>query len=187
MRLVLALSLLPAAALAQSALEQAPAESAGRSAPDSAVVWTTRKLDTGDWREARFTVRDGSCAYRAIADPDRMGTLLDHLEGVVVHADDGHAQDLTLRERFVFVGLVESRYDRQVDGHEARWTLTEGRQKRHDGSWLVAALPGGGAAVRFENTIEARSALHQPLLRLIQTQTMAAIVEAVQGACGVGP
>jgi len=148
------------------------------------VHWTADRDDRGDILRARFSVDDGPCAYRAIADPAVMEETIEHLEGVEVHSERGADQELTLSERFVLVGLVQSRYRRTVDGSSlVTWHLLEGRQKRHDGTWRVDVRADGRADVDFENVIAAKYRIHQPLLRRIQDQTMSDIVSAVRGAC----
>jgi hypothetical protein len=150
------------------------------------VVWETSEDGQGDVRVGRFRVHDPECGYLVIADPDVMKQSLTHLEGVRVNEIRGDFQDITLVERFWPVGQVESRYHRRVDGHaRVEWKLVEGRQRRHDGHWLVSMRPDGNADIRFDNVIEAKSFLHRALLRGIQTRTMAEIVTAVQGRCGI--
>ena len=157
----------------------APAGAAG-----DGVVWTTDDDGSGDVRFARFTVADADCAYTTMADPEAMDRALEHLEAVDVHADTGRFQDVTLTERFAFVGLVQSRYHRNIDGStRLEWKLITGKQRRHDGYWQVTAREDGRGDVAFRNTIEAKSILHQPLLRGIQTRTMSAIVDSVQRTC----
>lgn len=151
----------------------------------TSIQWAASKGDDGgDVRRGSFTVTDAECAYRSMADPVLMGRILEHLERVDVHKDDGTYQDVTLAERFFLVGLVESRYDRTIDGRSRlEWQLTSGRQARHDGFWQVTPAASGGATVTFENLIQAKSRLHQPLLRKIQNRTMDDIAAAIQSRC----
>lgn len=152
---------------------------------DAAVVWSENEEGDGDHRKGEFYVSDSGCAYEAMADPRRMGTVLKHLEGVTVHSEKDGWQDVTLTERFFPVGIVESRYHRQrVDGKKhLEWKLVEGRQARHDGFWDVVP-DGDGARVVFENTIEAKSFLHRSLLRSIQRRAMADIANDISAHCG---
>jgi len=145
-------------------------------------VWTTERDDFGgDIRRAAFNTGDAGCAYRTMADVGVMDEILEHLVGVEVHETHGFAQDVTFTEDFFAVGLVHSRYHRLTDGAaRIEWTLVSGKQQRHDGFWQVQ--PDG--SVFFENVIQAKSRLHQPLLRRIQIKTMAAIVQSVQDTCG---
>ncbi len=150
----------------------------------STVEWAITRDGKGDVREGTFPVADANCAYWTMANPHQMEAALAHLEGVDVHRDDGRRQDITLHERFFLVGLVESRYDRTVDGAaRLEWTLTTGKQKRHDGWWEVRTTDDGRGVVTFRNVIEAKSPLHQPVFKRIQTKTMAAIVSDVQQVC----
>lgn len=148
------------------------------------VQWSTEDDGRGDVRIATFTVADADCGYFTMANVAAMDRALEHLEGVEVHKDTGRFQDVTLTERFVLVGLVHSRYHRNMDG-DARleWRLITGKQRRHDGTWQVTARGDGRGDISFRNVIEAKSVLHQPLLRRIQTRTMAAIVDSVQRTC----
>lgn len=151
----------------------------------TSVAWVTSDAPGGgDLRKGSFVIGDAQCGYDSMVDPVAMVEILDHLESVQVHEADGWHQDLTLSERFFLVGLVESRYDRQMNGRDRlEWQLTEGRQKRHDGFWQVTPMEGGGATITFENLIEAKSRLHQPLLRRIQNRTMDDIADAIRERC----
>ena len=150
----------------------------------TSVNWVASKADWADVRRGSFVIGDAECAYESMADPKLMGKVLEHLEEVRVHKDDGTFQDVTLAERFFLVGLVESRYDRTVNGRSRlEWRLTDGRQARHDGFWQVTPNDAGGATVTFENLIQAKSRLHQPLLRKIQNKTMDDIAAAIQTRC----
>ena len=166
--------------LASLALAWSPA-TAGDGEP---AEWTTRSDGRGDVRAGTFRVADAGCAYRTMADPNTMTATLEHLESVEVHADDGRFQDVTLTERFFPIGIVQSRYHRRGDGvAHLEWELISGRQARHDGYWQVTPRADGRADVYFENVIEAKSRLHQPLLRALQVRTMGDIAEAVQQIC----
>ncbi len=151
----------------------------------TSVAWVAAKAPGGgDLRTGSFVIGDARCAYESMVDPVLMVEILDHLEKVDVHLDNGRHQDLTLSERFFLVGLVESRYDRHMNGTDRlEWQLTDGRQKRHDGFWQVTPMAGGGATVTFENLIEAKSRLHQGLLRRIQDRTMDDIASAIRERC----
>lgn len=165
--------------LALLALLLVPALASGKR--DRTVTWSEWEAGKSDVRKGEFTVGDPACAYRSMADPVIMGTILPHLEGVTVHADDGHDQDVTLDERFWPVGLVTSRYNRQVDGSSRlTWQLTKGRQAKHDGYWQVAS----DGKVTFENEIQAKSILHRALLRSIQVRAMEGVAESIQEHCG---
>ncbi len=145
------------------------------------VSWSEWEKGKSDVRHGEFTVADPACAYRSMADPVLMGTVLPHLEGVTVHKDDGHDQDVTLEERFWLVGRVTSRYNRQVDGSSRlTWQLTQGRQAKHDGFWQVSE----DGVVTFENEIQAKSVLHRGLLRRIQVRAMEGVAESIQEHCG---
>jgi hypothetical protein len=151
----------------------------------TSVAWVATKAPDGaDVRKGSFVIGDAQCGYESMVDPIEMVRILEHLEKAEVHAFDGEHQDITLSERFFLVGLVESRYDRQMNGeNRLEWQLTSGRQKRHDGFWQVTPTEGGGAVVTFENLIEAKSRLHQPLLRRIQNRTMDDISDAIRERC----
>ncbi len=143
-------------------------------------IWTTARDGAGDVRTAEFTIADTRCAYETMADVCTMDRVLEHLLGVDVHTTKGTFQDVTFTEEFFPVGEVKSRYHRTLDGSaRIEWTLISGKQKRHDGFWQVK--PDG--RVLFQNVIQAKSRLHQPLLRRIQIRTMAAIVQSVQSTC----
>ncbi|MCO4769457.1 MAG: hypothetical protein KDA24_05455 [Deltaproteobacteria bacterium] len=156
-----------------------PALAGGRS--ERAVTWSQWERGKSDVRKGVFTVGDSQCAYTSMADPKVMGKVLPHLEDVLVHADDGVFQDVTLVERFFPVGTVESRYHRSIDGTaRLEWKLIKGRQAKHDGFWQVH--PSG--KVEFENAIEAKSILHRALLRSIQVRAMEGVAESIQEHCG---
>jgi len=145
------------------------------------ITWSEWESGKSDVRHGEFTVADPACAYRTMADPKRMNGVLPHLEGVTVHKDDGTNQDVTLEERFWPVGLVTSRYDRQVDGAaRLTWQLTKGRQAKHDGYWQVH----DDGRVVFENEIQAKSILHRALLRSIQVRAMEGVATSIQEHCG---
>ena len=150
----------------------------------TSVAWVASKADTADVRKGSFAIGDAECGYESMADPKLMLQIFEHLEQVQIHSDDGHYQDVTFSERFFLVGLSESRYNRTIDGRaRLEWTLTSGRQARHDGFWEVTPVAGGGATVTFENLIKAKSRLHQPLLRRIQNKTMDDIADAIVQRC----
>lgn len=145
--------------------------------------WYVADDGDGDLRRATFHVEDPACAYRVMAEPRLLDETLEHVEGFVVHESRGNYQDVTLIERFWPVGRSESRYHRTVDGaHHVEWKLVSGRQARHDGYWEVHA-ESAGATVTFQNTIEAKHWIDQPILRGIQKRTMAAIIEQVAARC----
>ena len=155
-----------------------------RSSTPDGPAWTVGEDGKGEVRSASFEVLDGDCAYSLIAEPALMALYIDFVEGATVHSRVGGFQHVTMRERFFPIGIVESRYYRNVDGdHLVSWTLQEGRQKRHDGVWSVTASPRG-ARVEFTNTIEAKSFLHQRILEGVQRRAMATIVAATTERCG---
>lgn len=146
----------------------------------SEPIWSTARDGGGDVRHAEFSVGNARCAYETMADVLVMDRVLDHLLGVDVHSTLGTFQDVTFTEEFFPVGEVRSRYHRTLDGTaRIEWTLIEGKQQRHDGFWQVHT----DGRVSFENVIQAKSRLHQPLLRRIQIKTMAAIVQSVRTNC----
>ena len=148
------------------------------------VSWEIAWDGDGEVRTGVFEVADAACAYRFMADTSVLLRTLEHLEQVDIHKDRGDWQDATYHERFFLVGLVESRYHRTLNSRDAiSWELVDGRQKRHDGTWKVTPT-AHGAEVRFENVIEAKSRLHNGLLRRIQTRTMADISAAALKYCG---
>ncbi len=154
-------------------------------AADDEVSWEDLRSSEGSLRRAVFLVADASCAYRVMAEPRTMGTLLRHVNKLVVHSIHGQFQDVSVHERFFLVGNVESRYHRMVNGSDRlEWRLVSGRQARHDGTWVVETREDGSAEVTFENLIKAKYAIHQGLLRRIQDRTMSDIVDAVRERCG---
>lgn len=151
------------------------------------VEWAAWEDQLGDVRRARFAINDAPCAYRTLAEPAQLDATLEHVEGIELHTSNGGFQDLTITERFWPVGLVQSRYHRNVDGRtRVEWKLIEGRQAVHDGHWAVRSGPRG-AEVEFQNTIGAKRWIDQPILRAIQVRTMAAIVDSVVARCGGQP
>jgi ribosome-associated toxin RatA of RatAB toxin-antitoxin module len=149
------------------------------------TVWTVTTDGKGEVRSAAFEVRDADCAYSMIAEPALMEKYIDFVDKAEVHDRKGGFQHVTLTERFFPVGIVQSRYHRQVDGNAVvTWQLQEGRQKRHDGVWTVFPTDRG-ARVEFSNTIEAKSFLHQAILEAIQKRAMSSIVDAAISTCGV--
>ncbi len=162
-------------------LVSAPASLAGG---DDLVAWTSFEDGDGDRRVGVFEVTDRDCAYRFMADVDLLTGSLEHLERVEVHEDRGTWQDATYHERFFLVGLVQSRYHRTLSNpDEVGWVLVDGRQKRHDGTWTVTPTKAG-ASIRFNNVIEAKSRLHNGLLRRIQKRTMSDIANSALRVCG---
>jgi len=154
---------------------------------DEAIVWEDLRSPEGSLRRATFRVADAVCGYHVMAEPRTMGTLLRHVNKLVVHSIEGHFQDVSVHERFFLVGNVESRYHRRVnDSDRVEWTLVAGRQARHDGVWVVKTLESGAAEVTFENLIKAKYGIHQGLLRRIQERTMSDVVDAVRERCGKG-
>ncbi len=171
-------------AVAVMLLSAAPATS---SAADDEIFWEDLRSKEGSLRRATFLVADAACGYQVMAEPRTMGTLLRHVNKLVVHSIQGHFQDVSVHERFFLVGNVESRYHRMVNGSDRlEWRLVSGRQARHDGTWVVEAREDGSAEVTFENLIKAKYAIHQGLLRRIQDRTMSDIVDAVRERCGEG-
>lgn len=155
-----------------------------RSSVSDGPVWTVGEDGKGEVRSASFEVLDPECAYSLIAEPAMMEKYISFVEGATVHSRVGGFQHVTLTERFFPVGLVQSRYYRNVDGaHRVTWQLQEGKQKRHDGVWTVSESPRG-ARVEFTNVIEAKSFLHQGILEGVQRRAMATIVEATVATCG---
>ena len=147
-------------------------------------TWTTE--EKGNIRKANFTVGDADCAYRVLAEPRLMKEHFPNVLDYTLHQDTGAFQDLTLEERFVKLAKGTSRYHRSLDGRtEVTWTLIEGRQKRHDGTWTVSRTASGGR-VEFRNHIEAKKAIERPILRLVQKLTMEDIVDATRSFCGPG-
>lgn len=156
-----------------------PTLAGGRS--NLAVDWSEWEKGRSDVRQGVFRVGDPACAYTTMADPFVMGKVVPHLEGVTVHTNDGSFQDVTLSERFWPVGLVESRYHRNVDGSgRLEWKLVEGRQAKHDGHWQVHA----DGRVVFQNELQAKNIIHRALLRRIQVHAMEGVASSVQEHCG---
>jgi hypothetical protein len=154
---------------------------------DPAIAWEDLRSPEGTLRRATFLVADAACGFHVMADPRTMGTLLRHVNKLVVHSIEGSFQDVSVHERFFLVGNVESRYHRVVnDSNRVEWTLVAGRQARHDGIWVVKPLENGAAEVTFENLIKAKYGIHQGLLRRIQERTMSDVVDAVRERCGKG-
>ncbi len=173
-----------ALALSTLLLTSLPAVVAGG---DDPIAWSAADDGHGEIRTGVFEVADADCAYRFMADVQFLTGSLDHLEKVEVHEDRGTWQDATYHERFFLVGLVKSRYHRTLAfATEVSWVLVDGKQKRHDGTWKVTPTEAG-AWVRFDNVIEAKSRLHNGLLKRIQKRTMSDIAGAALRVCGAGP
>ncbi len=153
---------------------------------DGDVLWDKYPDDQGgEARRANFAVKDVGCAYRIMSDLEYMERSFAFLEEVKVHRDDGRSQNATFRERFFPVGVVESRYERALNGSDrVSWVLQEGRQERHDGTWIIKPRDGG-VTIEFINIIEAKNWFDQAILNAIQKRTMADIVEYAQTLCGV--
>jgi hypothetical protein len=148
--------------------------------PEAEITWTTFRDGWADVRHGEFTVGDADCAYAAIADPLIMKRLFEHLTAIEMHVDQNTFQDVTFFEEFFIVGTTESRYHRTVDGvGRIEWKLISGRAGRHDGWWQVQ--PDG--RVVFENLIQAKIRLQQPILRRVQITMMATIVDDIIEAC----
>lgn len=149
------------------------------------VAWDKYPDDGGgEARKASFAVSDVGCAYRIMSDLDFMKNSFDFLEDIRVHADNGRNQHVTFRERFFPVGIVESRYERALNGSDhISWELQEGRQQRHDGTWILTPRDGG-VSIEFINIIQAKNWFDQAILNAIQKRTMATIVDGTQLLCG---
>jgi ribosome-associated toxin RatA of RatAB toxin-antitoxin module len=153
-------------------------------AADGEPVWTVE--DDQDIRRVRFRVDDADCAYRIIADPKFMSERIPHVRGYEVHESKPGYMDLSITEIFVKMARGTSRYHRHFNGtNTVRWKLTAGRQKVHDGEWVVTA-DKTGAFVDFSNRIEAKSRFHQRLILWVQKVTMREIVKATRKHCGEG-
>ena len=153
-------------------------------AADGDPVWTVGGDE--NQRSVRFRVDDASCAYQIIADPQVMTDRIPHVRGFEIHESKPGYMDLTITEIFVKMARGSSRYHRHFNGtNTVRWKLTEGRQKVHDGQWVVTP-DNAGAFVDFSYKIEAKSRFHQPLFVWVQKVTMNDIVRATQKHCGKG-
>jgi ribosome-associated toxin RatA of RatAB toxin-antitoxin module len=155
------------------------------SGDDDPILWETTSASSGhgEVRTGTFELKSVDCGYSFMADVNKLLSSLEHLEKVELHEDRGSWQDATYHERFFLVGLVQSRYHRTLNSHdEVSWVLVDGRQKRHDGTWKVTPS-ATGATVRFDNVIEAKSRLHNGLLRRIQKRTMSDIARAALEVC----
>jgi hypothetical protein len=153
-------------------------------ASDQGPVWTVG--EEKNLRTVRFRVSDARCAYRIIAEPEFMSSHIPHVRGYEIHESRPGYMDLSITEIFVKMARGTSRYDRHFNGaNHVRWTLTEGRQRLHDGDWLVTP-DKSGAVVVFSNRIEAKSRFHQRLIVWVQKVTMREIVKATRKHCGTG-
>lgn len=154
------------------------------SAADNEPVWTVG--EDKDLRSVRFRVDDARCAYRIIAEPKFMSEHIPHVRGYEVHESKPGYMDLSITEIFVKMARGTSRYDRYFNGTTTvRWKLTAGRQKVHDGEWVITP-DESGAVVDFSNKIEAKSRFHQRLILWVQKVTMREIVKATRKHCGEG-
>ena len=150
----------------------------------SAPVWT--QSDDKNTHHVTFRVSDPVCAYQIIADPTVMAASLPHVKGYEVHDTGPNSMELSITEVFVKLARGTSRYKRRFDGsHTISWKLLEGRQKMHDGKWVITADEGGGL-VRFSNRIEAKQRFQLSLFRWVQKSTMKDIVRATRRHCGEG-
>jgi len=158
--------------------------SAAVPAEEGEPVWTIG--EDKDLRSVRFRVSDASCAYRIIAEPSFMSEHIPHVRSYEIHESREGYMDLSITEIFVKVSRGTSRYQRHFDGKSrVRWKLTEGRQKVHDGEWVVTP-DEGGATVEFYNRIQAKSRFQQRLIVWVQKLTMRDIVTATRQHCGEG-
>jgi hypothetical protein len=115
-----------------------------------------------------------------------MSERIPHVRAYEVHEIRAGYMDLSITEIFVKMARGTSRYERHFDGERrVRWKLTSGRQKVHDGEWVVTP-DEGGARVDFFNRIEAKRKFHQRLIVWVQKVTMRDIVKATQRHCGEG-
>jgi ribosome-associated toxin RatA of RatAB toxin-antitoxin module len=147
-------------------------------------VWT--QTEDKNTHQVTFRVSDTKCAYQIIADPDVMTASLPHVKGYEIHDSGPNSMEISITEVFVKLARGTSRYKRHFEGnHTISWKLLEGRQKMHDGEWVITADKEGGE-VQFSNRIKAKKRFQQSLVRWVQKSTMKDIVRATRRHCGEG-